>query len=206
MLLFSPQWSLADVVLSIIIMWIYCGYIMAASNSHLQLIAAHLPSGEELPFSEGANPGVLLPCPALPGWMPACGRAGSPATPFSQGHGWSCTSSQGIAGSWGSTDAGKNLDLWFHLGLQPLWPGWEGTDEQLPTEPQKGFALLYFCHRNILPSMQCTWETHSSRGHLVILKVDDTPATAFSVHCKTPLALTPSLCRFLLSLPAGQPM
>lgn len=62
------------------------------------------------------------------------------------------------------------------------------------------------CHRNILPSMQYTWQTHSPRGCLIILKVDDTPVTAFSVHCKTPLALIPSLCRFPLSLPAGQPV
>lgn len=36
---------------------------MAASNSHLQLIAAHLPSGEELPFLRGLI--LVFSCPAL---------------------------------------------------------------------------------------------------------------------------------------------
>lgn len=46
---------------------------MVASNSHFDRIAACLPSGEDLPFLEGADSGVLLPFPALPGWMPVVG-------------------------------------------------------------------------------------------------------------------------------------
>lgn len=48
-------------MLSISIMWIFCGYNTGTSNSHLEGIAACLPSGEDLPFFQGADTGVLLP-------------------------------------------------------------------------------------------------------------------------------------------------
>lgn len=69
MLLFALSQSIADVMLSVIIMWIQCGCFKFPLTGNSRFITAYLPSGEDLPYFEGANTGAAIPCF---GCMDAC--------------------------------------------------------------------------------------------------------------------------------------